>query len=158
MDYGQIILAWKAHHHPYYQRSIRWYMVAGVITVMFVLYAIFTQAITMAIVFIVLAGVYFLIHRREPEVIDNKLTTMGIQSGDTFHPYADIKAFYIIHEPPYVSTLNIFLENKMNNEVTFQLEQVDVSDVREVLLNRGIQEVQGREESFTSIISRILGL
>lgn len=156
--FGQKILSWQAYIRPHYQRSFRWYVVVGVFVLTLVAYAIFTQAFTMAAVFIVLAGVYFLLHRNDPEVVTISLTTLGIQVAEKFYPYAEMKSFYIIHEPPYISELHFFLLGKIVNEVSLQIEGVDPSDIREVLFHRGIGEIAGKKESLSHILLRIFGI
>lgn len=156
--FGQVVLNWQALDYPRYHKTYRWYVIAGVVMLTIVVYGLLTEAVTMSIAFIVLAGLYFLVHRKHSTLMSHSLTTMGIRVNNVFYAYSDIEAFYIVFDPPHVQTLNIILKKNVNKEKVIQLDNIDPADVREVLLNRGVDEMEGQKESLTSLFSRLLKL
>lgn len=159
MQYGQEILSWQAYDRMIFPKSMRWYIVAGVIALMFVLYGIFFDAITMSISFLVLGGVYFLVQRGDPKVCEYAITTLGIRIHDEFYPYSLIDAFYIIYEPPYVMTLTIVVSHKfMKEQEIFLSTKIDPADLRDILIHRGLKEIQGKRESLVNALVRVFRL
>ena len=97
------IIRWKALEHPEYQKTYKWYAVAGAVVLTFVIYGILTKDIMLSVVFVVFAGVYFLVHRGGAQSLNYELTTIGIKIENKLIPFADIQGFFIIHEPPYIT-------------------------------------------------------
>ncbi|MBT4936343.1 hypothetical protein HON22_00330 [Candidatus Peregrinibacteria bacterium] len=150
------IIRWKALEHPEYQKTYKWYAVAGAVVLTFVIYGILTKDIMLSVVFVVFAGVYFLVHRGGAQSLNYELTTIGIKIENKLIPFADIQGFFIIHEPPYISTLNVEIKNHSRKGMVIQLGEVNVGDVREVMLNRSVPELEGRGESMSNILTRLL--
>jgi sulfur relay (sulfurtransferase) DsrF/TusC family protein len=155
--HNKLLLQWKAPEFIIHQRGKKWFLIMGVITLLLVIYALATNSATMAIVFIVLAGVYYLTHNQDPKIIDIKITELGIYVGDTFYPYNMINAYWIIYNPPYVHSLNLRLSNKTFTKVVIQLDVQDPVAVRKMLAKE-IPEIEGEDESMSEILIRLLRL
>ncbi len=158
MSYGQTIISWHAPEYMKYHKGFYWYLVASTIFLTIIIYGVLSKDVVLSLVFLVLAGVYFLLSRDHPVIIEHELTTLGVKAKRKFYPYSDIESFYIVYEPPHVTTLNIRIKKSIVNEIVIQLGNSPVDDVREVLFNRGIRELEGQKESISSIFSRILRL
>lgn len=158
MNNGHIILSWHTIPHPESKKTLGWYMVAGAVIVTFVVYGILTQAITMSIAFLVFAGVYFLVHRKEEQETEYQITSLGVSAGKLFFPYADIGGFYIVYDPP-IKMLYLELPQKTIGEFSLPIgENIEISELRDILKHRGIKESQGKQEPLLSILARMLKL
>ena len=60
-QHNKLLLAWKAPEFISHPKGKRWFLTAGIITLVLIAYALYTNSATMAIVFIVLAGVLILL-------------------------------------------------------------------------------------------------
>ncbi len=155
--HNKTILAWKAPEFISHPKSKTWFLVAGTIILALIAYALYTDSATMAIVFIVLAGVYYLTHRQEAKIVDVKITQLGIFVDKEFYPYNIINAFWIVYNPPYVHVLNLRIGGKSFRKIMIQLDQQNPVDVRKVLSGE-IPEIEGEEESTSDILTRLLRL
>lgn len=155
--HNRLLLHWKAPEYILHKKSTRWFMVAGVIILMLIAYAIYTDSATMAIVFILLAGVYYLTHNQHPKVIDIKITDLGVFVGNTFYHYHMINSFWLVYHPPYINTLNLRLAGKTMSKVVIQLDRQNPVEVRQVL-SKEIPEVEGEEEGLSDTLIRLLRL
>jgi len=153
----ETVLRWTAPEFIQHAKGKVWFGVAGVIIVLLVLYAIRTSSWTMAVAFIVLAGVYYLSHHREPGTVEIKITTIGIRVGRKRIPFNQIKAFWIIYHPPGIKVLKLLTTDTFMAEVTIQLDGQAPGPVREYLLDQ-IPEYEGKGESLTEILIRLLRL
>ena len=158
MNHGHTILSWLAPEYIKYKKTYRWYVIAGAILLTIIVYGILTKDIMLSLVFLIFAGVYFLTTRGDPKLIQHKITTLGIQVDDKFYDYSQIASFHIVYDPPYVKTLNIYIKKKTLSEIVIQLGDADAADVKEVLLNRRVEELEDEKESLASVFTRMFRL
>lgn len=132
-------------------------MIAGVFVLMLISYAIITGSATMAVVFLLLAGMFFMTHNEQPAIVEIKLTELGIQAGETFYPYNTLKDFWVVYEPPFVRTLNLHMANLSGKRIVLQLWEQDPAKVREIL-SKQLEETKGMQEPFIDMLIRIFKL
>ena len=112
---------------------------------------IFVIAIIVAVI------AYTADHLESTPQITNKISEFGIKVGKEGIPYSNIKAFWIIYNPPYVSTLQIRTFNKTMPDISIDLDTQDPAKIREYL-TRHVVEWEGKEESFMNLSTRLLKL
>ncbi len=156
-DHNKLLLSWKAPDFIPYKKSKKWFLMAGIIVLMLIAYAIYTNSATMVIVFVVLAGVYYLTHSQEPKIIEIKITELGIFADKAFYPYNMINSFWVVYHPPFVHSLYLKLSNKTLSKVVIQLDSQNPVDVKKALAKE-IPEVEGEGESFHDFLVRLLRL
>ncbi len=156
-EHNRLLLEWQAPEFVKHEKGKTWYLVAGILTLCLIAYALFTGSATMAIVFIVLAGVYILTHNQQPKVIGVKITQLGLFVGEIFYPYNMVQAFWIVYHPPMVQALNLRLAGKAGAKVTIQLDKQNPVEVR-TLLAKEIPEVEGQQETMNELLIRLLRL
>ncbi len=147
------LLEWDAPEFIKHPKGQVWFFVAGLFVLGLISYAIITRSWTMAVAFIVLAGVYYLSHHHEPRQIKVKLTKIGVQVGSRKIPYNQIKAFWIIYKPPAVKTLKLLTTDKILGELAIQLDGQAPGEVRTTLMKH-VPEYEGKEESFVDLLIR----
>ncbi len=155
--HNKLLITWKAPDFIPHQKGAKWFIIAGILMLLIITYAIYTGSATMAIVFIVLAGTYYLTRNQAPKIIDIKITELGIFVGTKFYPYNTINSFWIVYHPPFVRTLNLKLSNKTCSRIVIQLDAQNPVEVRKVLAKE-IPEIEGGKESTTEVITRMLRL
>jgi hypothetical protein len=148
-----VLLNWEAPEYIKHPKGQLWFMIAGALIVLLVLYAIWTNSWTMAVAFIVFAGVYSITHHKEPGNIRIEVDGFGITVAGRRIPYNRIKTFWIISRPPVVNVLKLLLTEKFMGEMSIQLGDQDPGEVRTILI-RHIPEYEGRGESFVDFIIR----
>lgn len=151
------IVEWDTPEFINHERSPRWFLYAGTILLILIGYAVYTGSATMAIVFVVLGGLYYLTHNQEPKVIKVQITDMGIRYGEKFYPYNQINSYWMVYHPPYVRTLNLVISDKSKTRIVIQLDSQDPAEVRKALA-REIPEIEGAGESMSEILIRLLRL
>jgi uncharacterized membrane protein YobD (UPF0266 family) len=156
-DQNRLLLEWQTPEFVKHEKGRTWYMAAGIVTLCLVAYALFTGSATMAIVFIVLAGVYILAHNQEPKIVSVKVTQLGLFVGDVFYPYNMIQAYWLVYHPPMVQTLNLKLAGRAVAKVTIQLDRQNPVEVR-TLLSKEVPEVEGQQETMTELLIRLFRL
>jgi len=155
--YDQSLMQWQTTLYPSFDKSKRWYIVAGIITTALVIYGIATNQWTFSVVVLITAGVYYYLTHEETPVIEVKVSDIGIKIGERVYPYTDIRTFWIEYNPPYFQNLHLVSKNEYKQEITAQIHGINPSELRRVL-TRYLPEWTEREKTFTESISQILGL
>jgi hypothetical protein len=156
-EHNKLLLEWQAPEFIRHAKNKNWYLAAGILTLCLVAYALVTGSATMAIVFIVLAGVYTLTHNQEPKNLRIKITQLGMYVDDQFYPYNMINAFWLVYRPPFVRTLNLRLVGKTSNRLVLQLDSQNPVEVR-ALLAKEVPEVEGQQEAPADTLIRLMRL
>jgi hypothetical protein len=153
----KVLLEWKTPEFIPLERGPVWYSVASVIVISLVVYAIFTDSATMAIVFILLAGMFFMTHKKKPRIVDVRITKLGVFYDRTFYHYTIINAFWVVYHPPFVRVLYLRLGGKAYRLLKIELNDQDPTEVRR-LLSKELPEIEGMEEHSFDMLTRMLRL
>ncbi len=155
--YDHHILSWHAPEHLHYNRGIVWKIIA----VLFVAAAIILGYVyddwTFSVAVMAFALVYYLFHREKPQIVNVKISDIGIKVGHRRYPFSKIKAFWIHYEPPYTNSLMIRVSNDLAVDIEIQLYDQNPSEVRELLLEK-IPELEGEKESVLNLFSKLFKL
>ena len=157
LEKSKPLLTWTAPEFIKHSKTEKWFYVAGFLVVLLVLYALWSGSWTMAIAFIVLAGVYYISHHKDPGEMTISLNHFGVKIGNRQIPYNQIKAFWIIYHPPHVKTLKLLTTDKWMSEMTIQLENQPPGEVRTILMKH-VPEYEGKGESFVDTLIRLAKL
>lgn len=157
-DHRTVLLEWETPEIASTPRGKTWYYVAGLVVTALVVYALVTDSITMAIVFVMIAVLFLLMEKKEPKMVNVIITDMGISYNGTFYPYHHINAFWMVYHPPYVRVLYLRLSNGRRYKILrIELDHQKPQEVRKLLLHE-IPEIEGAQEPATDLIARILRL
>lgn len=156
--YDKAVFTWIAPEYIQHPKSKIWYLAAAVAAGAMILLDALTGNFTMALAVIVLAGVYWYIHNHHPPK-DIKITVskMGIKVGNMIFPYSSIQAFWIMYQPPHVTTLNLRVKEHFFSDVVIQLNHEDPAPIREYLCGQ-IPEWEGKTERLGDVLLRLLKL
>ncbi len=148
---------WEAPEYIRHEKGLVWFSIGAILILAIAIWGVFTNSWTMSVAFLLFGGVYYILHQEHPKLIQITLTGLGINVGARFYPYASIKYFWIIFSQNGPKTLHLKLANSTLSEVEIQLAQQNPAIVRDFLLKQ-IPEIEGKEESFFSIFSRVIKL
>ncbi len=151
------VFEWTAPEYIHYEKDNRWFTVAGILAAGLIFYGVVWGSAFFSIAIAVLAAVYYLQNKKPPRRIQIKLSNMGIKIDEKFFPFSNLKSFWIIYNPPEVTTLHFKTVKNVNSELTIQLGETDPSPIREFLA-RQLPEEEGKSESFVNMLVRIFRL
>lgn len=157
MENGKLI--WIAPEYIKHEKGTTWFLVALAAVIGIIIYGIYTDSITTAIVFFLVAGVYFLTHQTEPRMLEVEVLATGIREGGAFFPYSSMSEFWILYHPEKgVRSLHFELAKGRKHEVTIQLGDSDPVAVRQAFLEAGVKEKEDASEPMVEKLIRILKL
>lgn len=155
--HNEILLEWMTPEFMPMHRSKLWYVIAGFVMLGIIGYAVYSESITMAVVFILLAGTFMMTNKQKPRMIKVKISNLGIEYDKQFYHYHNINAFWIVYQPAYVRSLYLRIAGKGFKYIKIELNHQNPVEVRD-LLSKEIPEIEGAEERPIDIITRLLRL
>lgn len=158
VDVGRVLLAWETWEFPPVERSTKWYVLAGLIGLGMLIFAMLTRNFVFALIIIMFAVIMLMRDLRKPERVRVALTSEGVVFNNEFYPYGDIKDFSVIYEPPAVSNLYLGFNGRFSPLVSIPLDDSDPNEVRSQLLPFVFENLDRDGESLTDILGRVYKL
>ena len=158
IDHRTVLHEWDTPEFISFPRGKKWYIVAGTIAVALIAYAVFSQSITMAIVFVLITALFMLTEHKTPRDVRVAITDMGIEYDGKFYPYHHINAFWMVYHPPYVRSMYLRISVGRRFQVLkIELDDQNPIEIRKILINE-IPEIEGADEPLMDILIRLLRL
>jgi hypothetical protein len=158
IDAGDTQVAWEAWEYEPHERSLVWFIIAGIIGAVLLVYAISTANYLFAIIVLMMGVIMLIDGLRHPDRIDVHITDQGLVFGDQFYNFNMIKDFSIIYEPPDVKLLYVDFNNVWQPFLVVPLENVDPNVVRDNLLPYAFENLSREEEALTDMLRRMYKL
>jgi hypothetical protein len=155
---GRVLLDWHFWEFKHHNRPKSWWITAGIITGLLVIYAVVSANFLFAL--IILIGAVLLIneYRRRPRRLHCQITSNGLAVGKKFWRYNELANYWIAYHPPEVTNLYILPKNPLDPRVTIPLVNMNPLRVRKIL-NKYLEEDLSREDEPTSeALTRLLKL
>ena len=154
-DRGNLLLNWKLPEYEKYERGRTWYIWAGIIFGLMLIYALYTLNFLFVVILILAAVTVILRSITEPEEVDFSIFEDGISIESKFYSWKDIDKFYIIYEPPEVRNL-YFNPKGLRSRLSVPLMEQNPLKVREHLLKYLVEDVEQEREPLSEEYSRFL--
>lgn len=149
------VLAWESPARPVFERTKRWYTIAGVVVFAAAAYGILTGSWAFAIVSVLSGGMYVLIHDHKPGTIRIELHDSGVLLNGTFTRWDQLSGFWILETPGYNELR--FVQKRPRIRMVIQTGTQDLADLR-MILGQRLPELTQMKESLVDIIIRLCKL
>lgn len=157
-EHGEILAGWSFPEYDHPKRSNVWYFFAIAITLALLIYSILSANFLFALI-IVLAGIIIVFSsRKEPLTVYLKITEDGLELGESFYSYKDIKNFWIIYEPPEVKNLYFDFNGITKPRLSIPLEKENPVKIRQTLLDYLEEDLTKESEPLSDYLSKTLKL
>lgn len=157
-EFGDILVNWEVDEFQQHERSRAWYVIAGIIGIGLIIYAIISSNFLFAVIILMCAVIMMLSAFTKPEKIPVIVTSTGMIVGDMFYDFQSIRDFSIVYDPPEVKNLYLDFHAVSHPMITVSLEDVDPNIVRESLLPYCLENLQRNEETLTDLVRRLYKL
>lgn len=104
---GKVLMHWEGPEHIHVHPNPQRVLIALVVLVAIVGYAIYTNSPLMAVTFILIGFVGYLFLGRDPRSHAFAITTKGIVVGRELYAYDSIESYWIFDEPPLENVLSL---------------------------------------------------
>lgn len=146
-----VLLAWSAPSHFHHERSPRWYLTASIIVLAIAAYGILSGAWSVALVSLLIGGVYFITRHEKPSVKSIRIERDGVQYEDLFAPWKDCKEFWMVKTPLYTE-LHILRASGFRREIIMQTGDIDPAQIRSTLSQFVLMKADQRERLLDALV------
>jgi len=150
------LLAWQAPAHNDHERSDRWYLIAGLVAAIFIVYGLVTGAWLMSVCLGICSGLYFLVRNEKHKNHSITITKMGVEFDGVMHGWSELKDFWMLSGPGYCE-LHIASRKRLVGDLRIQTGDLDPFHVRDVL-HHFLEQDPHKREKLLDTISRLCKL
>ena len=150
------ILAWQGQEFLEYSRNRKWYVLVGLVGAILTIGALVLQQWLTAPVFALATYVVLRHADDKPQVVDYQISRLGVTVGDKFHPFNELKTYWIVYNPP-AKTVTFQSTGRFKPLIKLYLEDVDPEAIRETL-KPYLPETPKQAEDFLDKFSRFIRL
>ncbi len=158
IEIGAPQLQWEVDEYPTHERSQRWYLVAAVLGVALIIYAVATANFLFAVIVLMIGVIMLLSTFVSPERVPVVITNTGVVVADMYYDFEAIKDFALAYDPPEVKILYLDFQSPWQPLLSIPLEDVDPNQVRECLLPYCKENIHQSEERLTDMVRRLYKL
>jgi hypothetical protein len=130
------VFQWEAPEYEYIEKHPKWYWVMGLALLAIIVYAIITNSILMAILFILIGMLGYVYAEREPRPIRMEINPDGVVVDKIMYEYDDLKSFWIFFEVEAgFKVLSLHSKKTFLPHIHIPVGDANPILIREVLLN-----------------------
>ncbi len=144
------VLTWQAPAHLDHERSDRWYWIAGMLTMIAIVYSIISSAWTTAVVVALTAGLYFLVRNENHPLHTIRILPLGIEYDGKLEAWDNWRSFWILVGKSHAQ---LHIAHKgMRPELMILIRDVDPFVLRDALSRYIPQNPEKRERLLDAFI------
>lgn len=128
---SKTLLSWKAYSRVYKKRTKMYYINVGIIVFLLGLITITINEPILAMVILSMGFVAYVLAYIEPDIIDNRITTLGVVSGGSAYMWVELKSFWFGRRNNY-SILNIAF-NSLKPALVMIIDPKDQEKITKIL-------------------------
>lgn len=145
------LLSWTTSSSFPYARGRLWKALMALIALALILWGATHEALTFSLAIVTFGLVYYLIHRKEDELIQISIFDDHLDLGDAKIPFKNVVKYWIINEGPHHQELYLRLSHKFFPDLRIQLFDLDQKALRAVLKDKITEDIEahlGLSEAF----------
>ena len=149
-------LHWRAPEFEVSSRDRKWYFYVTAVLFAIVAYAVFVDALIMAITFILIGMVGYIYIQKEPRTLDFALTEDGVVAGREIYEFDNLKSFWIFYEEQGLQVISFHTNSYLLPYIHVPIHDQDPTEIREILLDFLSEEKH--EPGIMEVLDRVLHL
>jgi hypothetical protein len=131
--FGAVLISWQEPEHDAFELGPRSRLISLVLLVGIVAWALYTDSPLMAITFILIGVIGYLLESQTPRIANFALTERGVLAGRQFYPYETIESFHIYEEEPFLDTLSLHTNGDLISHVHVPIKTAPKQEVYDIL-------------------------
>ncbi|MCX6784721.1 MAG: hypothetical protein NTV81_02155 [Candidatus Komeilibacteria bacterium] len=155
----QILASWSFPEFESPERPRFWYLGAGLIFLILLVYAIISTNFLFAVVLVMAAIIWLVRERETPLAVNFEITDEGLQLDHNFYDYEQLENFYLIYKPDQGSkNLYFHFKSKIRPRLSIPLREQDPVQIRDLLLNYLQEDLDQKDIPTSEWLGKIMKL
>lgn len=151
--------SWKIDEFTKYNRDKRWYIVASIIAVALIIYAIIDKNYFFALIIIISSALIIFYDNEPPKKLDLTIKYDGIKIGKNFYEFQSISNFYIIYQPKEnIKKLFFEFKNPIKHRLSIELYNQNPVEIRNFLLQYLSEDLEKENEPLSEGLAKLFRL
>lgn len=164
-------LQWQIPEYRVPARSKNWYIIAGILLTLMLLFCFFTikswrivflgaqSNFLFALILIMSAALIYINEKRPPLMVNFKIGSDGVSVGQKFYDYSDFKNFCVLYRPKQsIKRLYLEFKNTAKMRLSIPLRRMDAATVREFLVQYLEEDFERENEPLSEQLTKLLKL
>ena len=148
--------SWQIDEFVKHQRSKKWYIIAAIVAVALIIWAVLDKNYFFALIIIISSALIVFYDGETPRKIRVELQYNGLFVGETFYEFQSINNFYIIYRPENnVKKLFMEFKNPLKNRLVIPLEEQNPVIIRKFLLKYLKEDLAKENEPLSEGLSKL---
>jgi len=153
---GEIQYEWAVKEYEEQDRSERWYWLAAILGIIFIVYSIFSANYLFALVTVLFGIILFMHDMVAPMDVYFAITNTGIIIGKKFYRYSEFSGFWVIYNPPFTKNLYLSRNSLLHHRIQIPLYDFDPRPVRDYLSKYLDEDLSQEDEPLSDRLGRIM--
>lgn len=153
---GDVLMEWTFPEFVKHDRQRSWYLWFLAILVGSVVYGIWSVSYTFVAVIVLAAFVIIARHRRPPLDVRFAIREEGIEIGQNFYVWREIKEFWMLYQPPKIKKLYFDFKRNWQPSLDIDLQSQNPLQLRQLLSEHLVENVHREAEPAPDQWSRVL--
>jgi hypothetical protein len=156
-NFGDILFEWDVPEFEERQRGMVWYLLMLTAATILMIISIVTANFLFALIIILTVFIVFLKTYSFNRNLKFRIFESGIMLGNEFFEYKDIKAFYLIYDPPFTKKLYLTVKS-FGPDMSVPLDNINPLSLREALLDYLAEDLEKENETLEDQLDTFLKL
>ena len=155
----QILASWSFPEFETPDRPRWWYLVAGLVLLLLLAYAIISLNFLFAVVLVMITIIWLIREKETPLTVDFSITDEGLQLDHSFYDYDEFDAFYIIYQPNQENkSLYFHFKSRLKPRLHIPLREQDPIEIRNFLLSYLKEDLDQKDIPTSEQLGKLLRL
>jgi hypothetical protein len=146
----EALLSWDAKQFETKPRPRSWYIGFFVVIALLLAYGLFSDNFLLGIIAILIALMYYLFEKREPQTFKFGITPEGVFAQDRIYEFSSLESFWIFFEPKGRKELSLKSTKNLVPYIHIPLGDADPTQVRDTIM-KFMPEVEHKESAADSL-------
>lgn len=155
VNIGEVVYQWTVAEYTKHNRNKRWYLIAGVVGLAMVVYAVLSSNALFALIIVLIGIILFMQDMVEPMDVPMAITNTGIVVGSKYYRWSELKNFWVIYDPPQIKNLYFGLDNLLRHRIQIPLGDNDPAAIRDYLNQYLEEDLDQEEEPLSDRLGRV---
>jgi len=151
--------SWEIDEIKKYPRNKKWYIIASIVALALITYALITKNYFFALIIIMSSGLIVYFDNEPARKITFRIKYNQFEVGKNIFSFESVRNFYIIYKPQEeVKKLFVEFSNPLKHRLSIDLEDQDPVIIRNYLLQYLDEDLEKQHEPITEVISKLFHL
>jgi len=155
---GTTIHAWTFPSHVRPDRTPGWYLLAGLIVLGLIIYAVLTRNFLFAVIILVTSVIVVFNAYDVPRTVNFAIMSRGVKIDNLFYEWSLFSDFWIVYKPPRVKTLYFRFKSNIRPDIPVPLADENPLPIRQTLTGYLREDTTREDENIAEAVNRAFKL